>query len=123
MTLHFHNSYITTYNAKIHYEQKPQTEQSLDTSSQPTPPKLLKCYSSFNILEHYLICDDLCLEKSTKNPGHHKKVVRCRTIRMNDNLITISPNMFYKFCFITKYFSCCEIYTVDSKTPMNLVNI
>ena len=29
-----------------------------------------------------LICGDLCLEKSTKNPGRHKKVVRCRTIQI-----------------------------------------
>ena len=62
---------------------------SLDTSSHPTPPKLLRCHSSFNCLEHYLICGDLCLEKETKNPGRHKKVVRCRTIYMKVNLIKV----------------------------------
>ena len=48
---------------------------SLDTSSQPTPPKQLRCNSLFNFIEHWfdLICGDLCLEKSTKNPGRHKK--------------------------------------------------
>ena len=29
------------------------------------------------------------LKKSTKNPGPHKKVVRCRTIQMKDNLIKV----------------------------------
>ena len=33
-----------------------------------------------------LICGDLCLEKSTKNPGRHKKVVRCRTIQIANEL-------------------------------------
>ena len=32
---------------------------------------------------------DVCLEKSTKNPGRHKRVVRCRTIHMKDNLIKV----------------------------------
>ena len=27
-----------------------------------------------------------CLEKSTKNPGRHKKVVRCRTIQIVNEL-------------------------------------
>ena len=118
---------------------------SLDTSSQPTPPKLLRCHSSFNCLEHYLICGDLCLEKATKNSGRHKKVVRCRTIHMKDNLINvcgqrgdsheeevssritgaitdiygrciISSNMFHKFCFITKYFTCCQIHIKAAET-------
>ena len=31
----------------------------------------------------------LILEKSAKNPGRHKKVVRCRTTHMKDNLIKV----------------------------------
>ena len=31
----------------------------------------------------------MCLEKSTRNPGRHKKVVRCRSIHMQDTLIKV----------------------------------
>ena len=38
------------------------------------------------------MCGDLCLEKSTKNPGCHKKVVRCRTIQIaNDQSKHVIP--------------------------------
>ena len=33
-----------------------------------------------------LICGDLCLEKSTKNPGRHRKAVRRRTIQITNEL-------------------------------------
>ena len=89
VTLHFHNTCVTTYNWKSIINRYLKQNSSLDTSSQPTPPKLLRCHSSFNCLEHCLICGDLCLEKATKNPGHHKKVVWCQTIHMKDNLIKV----------------------------------
>ena len=89
VTIHFHNACVTTYNSKIHMNRYQKKNSSLDTSSQQTPPKQLRCHYSFNFREHCLICGDLCLEKSAKNPGRHKKVVRCRTVHIKDNLIKV----------------------------------
>ena len=89
VTIHFHNACVTTYNSKIHMKRYQKKNSSLDTSSQQTPPKQLRCHYSFNFREHCLICGDLCLEKSAKNPGRHKKVVRCRTVHIKDNLIKV----------------------------------
>ena len=93
VTLNFHNTCVTTYNSKTIINRYFKQNSSLNTSSQPTPPKQLRCHSSFNFLEHCLICGDLCLEKSTKNPGRHKKVVGYRTIYMKDNLIKVCGQM------------------------------
>ena len=54
VTLDFHNTCVTTYNSKTIINRYLKQNSSLDISSQPTPPKQLRCHSSFNFIEHCL---------------------------------------------------------------------